>query len=85
MPELEGETLTSWARPLGSIKALHVTGARDISAFGRGSSDWEWESTWALDVEGAGTIAVPLVGYSRNDGRAEQVEAFAVEVRALLA
>lgn len=86
MPELEGETLTSWVRPLGSIKALHVTGAQEASAFGLGGpSNWEWESTWALEVDGVGTIAIPLVGYDRNGGRAEQVEAFAVAVRALLA
>ena len=87
MPELEGETLTSWARPLGSIKALHVKGAQSVNGFGPGGgpSDWEWECAWALEVDGVGLIQLPLVGYNRNGGRAEQVEAFAVAVRTLLA
>jgi len=86
MPESEGETLTAWARPLRSVKALHVTGAKDVSAFGpTDSNHWEWESTWALEVDGVGLIQLPLVGYVRSGERAEQVESFAVAVRELLA
>jgi hypothetical protein len=87
MPESDQEMLTGWTRPLGSIKALHVKGAQSVDDFGPGGgpSNWEWECTWALDVDGVGLIQVPLVGYNRNGGRAEQLEAFAVAVRTVLA